>query len=62
MNSTKLSDRILDCLECNEDREEQEATLYNEISQIDSNIIRAVIVNLCEKIETLKNEKSYIVG
>lgn len=54
MNSVKLSERILDCLECNKDREEQGATLYNEISKIDSHIIRAVIVNLCERIEALK--------
>lgn len=58
MNSAKLSERILDCLECNKDKEEQEVTLYNEISQIDSHIIRGVIVNLCERIEALKREKS----
>lgn len=56
MNSAKLSERILDCLDCNVEREKQEIILYNEISQIDSHIIRAVIVNLCEKIEELKKE------
>lgn len=56
MNSAKLSERILDCLECNSGKEEQETTLYNEISQIDSHIIRAIIVNLCEKIEEMKKE------
>lgn len=60
MNSAKLSQRILDCLERNSDREEQEATLYNEISQIDSHIIRAIIVNLCEEIEELKKENGDI--
>lgn len=59
MNSAKLSKRILDCLEYNKDREEQEAILYNEISQVDSHIIRGIIVNLYEKIEVLKKEKSF---
>lgn len=56
MNSLKLSGRILDCLECNSNRQEQDTTIYNEMSQIDSHIIRAVIVSLCEKIEELRKE------
>lgn len=54
MNSLKLSERILDCLECNNDRKKQETIIYNELSQINNHVIRTVIVNLCEKIEELK--------
>lgn len=51
MNSSELSGRILDCLECNDNRKKQETAIYNELSQIDSHVIRAVIGNLCEKLK-----------
>lgn len=56
MNSVKLSKRILDCLNCDDKREECEIAIYNELSQIDSPVIRGVIVNLCERIEELRKE------
>lgn len=56
MNSSKLSKRILDCLECKDESGKEEIAIYNELSQVNSYIIRAVIVRLCEKIEQLKKE------
>jgi len=58
MNSSSLSGRILDvlkvCVDNEERREKEEIALFNELSQIDSPVVRGAIVRLCEKIEELE--------
>ena len=59
MNSAELAKRIFDCIsdgyDDEENREETEIKLYNELSQIDSdNVIRNVMIALCERIEELE--------
>lgn len=61
MNSSKLSERIFDCLsdgyDDEENREEAETALYNELSQLPGNsFIRIVLQRLCERIEDLEEE------
>ena len=59
MNSSKLSERIFDCLSDGYDdeefREENINDLYNEISQLDGkSALRAVLSALCDRIEEME--------
>lgn len=59
MNNAELAKRIFDCLsdgyDDEEQREETEADLYNELSQIsDDSCVKAAIARLCERIEDLE--------
>lgn len=57
MNTSELVKKIVDCLSDGYDdeeyREEMEMKLYNELSQISDDSIKAALLKICEKIEEL---------
>lgn len=59
LNSNELSSKIIDCLsdgyDDEENRDEEEAFLYSELSQLSGDsIIRIALQRLCERIEELE--------